>query len=447
MRTTRDYLKWGAVACALVATASAEYALARAIGMNEWVAIAVPGALDAYVLRALRAHREVLTSVLAMVGVNAASHLVSAGVLAMDWRLITAVSAIAPLVLYRVHALGTPGEWRARKLRGEHKAEHGGEHTRTEDGDDSGGREHTEHGALTPSTLPSTPYEHASTDAAPFKCLCSHSENDLCTCSMGCARPCSLDQDDDLDVPDFMKQPMDDFRSVLAGVPVLGDLYGDPCSCEHGPSKHNEHGCYSLLCPCSARRRTLPPVEHAETSTPVHAPYMDHVYLDVPDETVHGEGLAACSIGHSELSECPECESTLSTGEHVDVFQFGHDDPIFVHAPSTHGPIPLTSTPVLKLVPELPPLPSTFTRRSTDPSTARTADDWNLEHVSTGVLQPADTVLMDRAREEFKDREHVPSVRDIKAHLPSGTPRAQRVRAALKAEHAASTTSTDGSTS
>ncbi len=355
MRTTRDYLKWGAVACALVATASAEYALARAIGMNEWVAIAVPGALDAYVLRALRAHREVLTSVLAMVGVNAASHLVSAGVLAMDWRLITAVSAIAPLVLYRVHALGTPGEWRARKIWGVHEAEHGGEHTRTEDGDDSGGREHTEHGA---STLPSTPYEHASTD-------------------------------DDLDVPDFMKQPMDDFRSVLAGVPV-------------------------------------------------HAPYMDHVYLDVPDETVHGEGLAECSIGHSELSECPECESTPSPGEHVDVFQFGHDDPIFVHAPST---------PVLKLVPELPPLPSTFTRRSTVASTARTADDWNLEHVSTGVLQPADTVLMDRAREEFKDREHVPSVRDIKAHLPSGTPRAQRVRAALKAEHAASTSSTDGSTS
>ncbi|HEY6020816.1 MAG TPA: hypothetical protein VIY48_13240 [Candidatus Paceibacterota bacterium] len=113
-----DWLKWVAAGFALAATASAEYELARAIGMDKVIAAAVPGALDAYVVRALRAHREVLTAVLAMVGVNAASHLVTAGVLAVDWRLITAVSAIAPLVLWRVHALGTPGQWRARKIWG-----------------------------------------------------------------------------------------------------------------------------------------------------------------------------------------------------------------------------------------------------------------------------------------------------------------------------------------
>jgi len=111
-----------------VATASAEYELARAIGMNQWIAAAVPGALDAYAVRALRSHREVLTAVLAMVGVNAASHLVTAGVLHVDWILITAVSAIAPLVLWRVHALSTPGEVRERALwgtdpLGEHAAE------------------------------------------------------------------------------------------------------------------------------------------------------------------------------------------------------------------------------------------------------------------------------------------------------------------------------------
>lgn len=114
----KDWLKWVAACFALVATASAEYELARAIGMDEWVAVAVPGALDAYVLRALRAHREVLTAVLAMVGVNAASHLLTAGHLYLDWPLITAVSAIAPLVLWRVHALGTPGEARRRALWG-----------------------------------------------------------------------------------------------------------------------------------------------------------------------------------------------------------------------------------------------------------------------------------------------------------------------------------------
>jgi hypothetical protein len=115
-----DWLKWVAAGFALVATASAEYELARAIGMNQWIAAAVPGALDAYAVRALRSHREVLTAVLAMVSVNAASHLVTAGVLHVDWILITAVSAIAPLVLWRVHALSTPSEARERKLWGEH---------------------------------------------------------------------------------------------------------------------------------------------------------------------------------------------------------------------------------------------------------------------------------------------------------------------------------------
>ena len=115
IKKTLDWLKWVAAGFALVATASAEYELARAIGMDTWIAAAVPGALDAYVVRALRSHREVLTAVLAMVGVNAASHLVTAGVLHVGWPLITAVSAIAPLVLWRVHALSTPGE-RRREL-------------------------------------------------------------------------------------------------------------------------------------------------------------------------------------------------------------------------------------------------------------------------------------------------------------------------------------------
>jgi len=126
--TRKDWLKWVAAGFALVATASAEYEIARAIGMNEWVAIAVPGALDAYVIRALRAHREVLTAVIAMVLVNAASHLVTAQILPLDWRLITAVSAIAPLVLWRVHALRTPAEVRTDTLWG--VSEHDGNEIR-----------------------------------------------------------------------------------------------------------------------------------------------------------------------------------------------------------------------------------------------------------------------------------------------------------------------------
>lgn len=101
----RDYLKWAALACALVATASAEYELARAVGYNTYVAAAVPGALDVWTVRAMRQHRDVLAAVVAMILVNAASHLVTAGLLPVSVPLVVGVSAIAPLVLYRAHAI------------------------------------------------------------------------------------------------------------------------------------------------------------------------------------------------------------------------------------------------------------------------------------------------------------------------------------------------------
>ncbi|MDW4904445.1 hypothetical protein RB628_03600 [Streptomyces sp. ADMS] len=105
-----DYLKWGALVAALVATASAEYELARAVGFNQYVAAAVPAALDLYTVRALRAHKEVLAAVAAMIGVNAASHLVTTGLLPVNVWLVVAVAAIAPLVLWRVHSLGAGPE-------------------------------------------------------------------------------------------------------------------------------------------------------------------------------------------------------------------------------------------------------------------------------------------------------------------------------------------------
>lgn len=108
-----DFLKWAALAAALIATASAEYELARAVGFNEWVAAAVPGALDIYTVRAMRAHKDVLAAVVAMILVNAASHLVTAGLLPVNVPLVVAVAAIAPLVLWRVHRLvpdETPAE-------------------------------------------------------------------------------------------------------------------------------------------------------------------------------------------------------------------------------------------------------------------------------------------------------------------------------------------------
>lgn len=101
----RDYLAWAALAAALVVTASAEYALARAAGFGEWTAAALPAALDIYAVRALRARRDVATAVAAMIATNAAAHLVAAGLLPVAWPLVVGVSAIAPLVLWRVHRL------------------------------------------------------------------------------------------------------------------------------------------------------------------------------------------------------------------------------------------------------------------------------------------------------------------------------------------------------
>ena len=57
--TRGDWILWGALGCALVSTAHAEYTLATAAGAQWLVAGAVPGALDLYVIRALQMRRDV----------------------------------------------------------------------------------------------------------------------------------------------------------------------------------------------------------------------------------------------------------------------------------------------------------------------------------------------------------------------------------------------------
>lgn len=102
----RDYLAWAALISALVVTASAEWALAVACGFSPWIAAGVPASLDIYAVRSLRAKRDVPYVVIAMIVVQALAHLVAAGMLGVSVWLVVAVSAIAPLVLWRVHALG-----------------------------------------------------------------------------------------------------------------------------------------------------------------------------------------------------------------------------------------------------------------------------------------------------------------------------------------------------
>lgn len=108
MSKNRDLLGALALIAALVGTASAEYSLARAAGFGTWVALAVPAALDVYALRAFKAQRDVPAVVVALILVNSLAHLVSSGHLPVSVPLVIAVSAIAPLVLWRVKALSAP---------------------------------------------------------------------------------------------------------------------------------------------------------------------------------------------------------------------------------------------------------------------------------------------------------------------------------------------------
>lgn len=100
----RDHLANAALAMAIIGTASAEYQLAKDVGWGR-MAFALPGALDIYVIRALRAHRDMLAAILAMFAVNAVSHLITVGKLDASVWVVIGVSGIAPAVLWRVHAL------------------------------------------------------------------------------------------------------------------------------------------------------------------------------------------------------------------------------------------------------------------------------------------------------------------------------------------------------
>ncbi|WP_328920271.1 hypothetical protein OG911_16605 [Streptomyces sp. NBC_00208] len=108
MTKNRDLLGALALLAALVATASAEYELARACGFGALVAGCIPGALDVYALRAFSVKRDVPAVVVALISTNALAHLVASHLIPVSVPLVVAVSAIAPLVLWRVKALSAP---------------------------------------------------------------------------------------------------------------------------------------------------------------------------------------------------------------------------------------------------------------------------------------------------------------------------------------------------
>lgn len=110
MKTRKDVLGTVALLGALTVSMSAEYHLAVAAGFGTYVAAALPISVDVYALKAFRVKRDVGAVVTLMVMLNAVSHLLSAGVLKVNTPLIIGVSAVAPMVLWRVHRLGHDAE-------------------------------------------------------------------------------------------------------------------------------------------------------------------------------------------------------------------------------------------------------------------------------------------------------------------------------------------------
>lgn len=105
MKGKLDFLAWASLVAAIVVTATGEYQLGIHAGFHPVIAAGIPAALDIYALRAMRARRDVAAVVLAMIATNALSHLVTTGLLPINAPLVVAVSAIAPLVFWRVHKL------------------------------------------------------------------------------------------------------------------------------------------------------------------------------------------------------------------------------------------------------------------------------------------------------------------------------------------------------
>ncbi|GAA1502213.1 hypothetical protein GCM10009802_59200 [Streptomyces synnematoformans] len=101
----KNFLAWAALLSALVSTASAEWSLAVAAGFHPLLAVAVPASLDAYALAAFRAGRDLPGVVAALLLVNSVSHLVASGHLSVGVPVVIGVSAVAPVVLLRVHLL------------------------------------------------------------------------------------------------------------------------------------------------------------------------------------------------------------------------------------------------------------------------------------------------------------------------------------------------------
>lgn len=103
---------WVAVAAAVCLTATGEYQLARLAGWSSIIAAMLPVTIDIYVVTAIRQHRDVAPALAMMMVANALYHLAERNLFGTDgrpghlaWWLIVGCTAVAPLVIWRIHRI------------------------------------------------------------------------------------------------------------------------------------------------------------------------------------------------------------------------------------------------------------------------------------------------------------------------------------------------------
>jgi hypothetical protein len=101
------WVRRGSLAAGIAFTATAEYELARRLGAKPPIAVMLPLALDCYVIAALRWFRafDIALSLALMGAAQVAAHALEAGVIKVTLSLVTVVSLLVPISLWRTHAL------------------------------------------------------------------------------------------------------------------------------------------------------------------------------------------------------------------------------------------------------------------------------------------------------------------------------------------------------
>lgn len=101
------WVRRGSLAAGIAFTATAEYELARRLGAKAPIAVMLPVALDCYVVAALRWFRpfDIALSLTLMGAAQVAAHALEAGVIKVSLDLVTVVSLLVPISLWRTHAL------------------------------------------------------------------------------------------------------------------------------------------------------------------------------------------------------------------------------------------------------------------------------------------------------------------------------------------------------